>query len=369
MKTYISAIGTANPEHKIAQQDAARFMVESLALSNTEQRKLKALYRLSGIRNRYSVLKDYSRNYGHYTFFPNSENLEPFPGTQARMQLYGKEAAGLGIAAIKNCLSNLKDLEVQEVTHLITVSCTGMYAPGIDIEIVRDLGLPGNVRRTAINFMGCYAAFNALKMANDICQADRKAKVLVVCVELCTLHFQNKADEDNLLSNALFGDGAAALFIEGQEREGIMQLSFENFYCDLAYEGMKDMAWNIGDQGFEMRLSSYIPDFIKGGIQKLTDKLLEAFKSQLSGKVYYAIHPGGKRILESIEQALGLSKSDNQYAYEVLENYGNMSSPTVVFVLQALMRDLTGKDNGKPIVSFAFGPGLTLESMLLKVRA
>jgi alpha-pyrone synthase len=368
MKTYISAIGTANPEHKIAQQDAARFMVESLALSQTEQRKLKALYRLTGIKNRYSVLEDYSRNYGNYRFFPNSENLEPFPGTQARMQVYGKEAARLGVAAIKNCLSQLKELDLQEITHLITVSCTGMYAPGIDIEIVRDLGLPGNVRRTAINFMGCYAAFNALKMANDICRANSEAKVLVVCVELCSLHFQNKADEDNLLSNALFGDGAAALLIEGQERDK-MQLSFENFYCDLAFEGVEDMAWRIGDQGFEMRLSSYIPDFIKGGIGKLTDKLLEAFKSQLTEKVYYAIHPGGKRILEAIEQALGLSKNDNRYAYDVLENYGNMSSPTVVFVLQALMRDLSGEDNGKPIVSFAFGPGLTLESMLLKVKA
>lgn len=367
MKTYISAIGTANPEHKIEQQHAARFMVESLALSTTEQRKLKALYRLSGIRSRYSVLEDYSRNYGHYRFFPNSENLEPFPGTRARMQLYGKEASRLGVKAIKQCLNQLQELELQEITHLVTVSCTGMHAPGIDIEIVRELGLPAHIRRTSINFMGCYAAFNALKMANDTCQANKKAKVLVVCVELCTLHFQNKADEDNLLSNALFGDGAAALLIEGQQREG-MQLSFENFYCDLAFEGVDDMAWHIGDQGFEMRLSSYIPDFIKGGIEQLTHKLLAAFKGQLSDKVYYAIHPGGKRILEAIEQALGLSREDNRYAYDVLTNYGNMSSPTVIFVLQALMHDLSQADNGRPIVSFAFGPGLTLESMLLKVK-
>ncbi len=336
-------------------------------LVHDEQRKLKALYRLSGIKNRYSVLEDYSRNYGNYRFFPNSENLEPFPGTQARMQVYGKEATRLGVSAVKNCLKEVKDFNLQEITHLITVSCTGMYAPGIDIEIVRALGLRGNVRRTAINFMGCYAAFNALKMANDICQANKGARVLVVCVELCTLHFQNKADDDNLLSNAIFGDGAAALLIESQQRDK-MQLSFENFYCDLAYEGIEDMAWHIGDQGFEMRLSSYIPDFIKGGIRQLTDKLLQAFKTQLSGKVFYAIHPGGKRILEAIEQALGLSKDDNRHAYEVLENYGNMSSPTVVFVLQSLMQNLSGKDNGKPIVSFAFGPGLTLESMLLKVR-
>jgi alpha-pyrone synthase len=366
MKTYLSAIGTANPAHKIAQQEAARFMQESLALSNDKKRKLKALYRLSGIKNRYSVLEDYSKSYGYYDFFPNSENLEPFPSTRDRMQVYAKEATQLGLKAISQCLQQLPDFKQEEITHLLTVSCTGMHAPGIDIEIVRSLGLPGHVRRTAINFMGCYAAFNALKLAHDICQANSNSKVLVVCVELCTLHFQNKADDDNLLSNALFGDGAAALLVEAEKRESL-QFSFENFYCDLAYEGINDMAWRIGDHGFEMRLSSYIPDFVKGGISKLSHKLLAAFKNQLNDKVYYAIHPGGKRILEAIEQALGLSREDNRYAYDVLANYGNMSSSTVVFVLKSLMNDLTGKDRDKPVVSFAFGPGLTLESMLLKV--
>lgn len=366
--TYISAIGTANPKHKVAQQDAARFMEESLALSSTEKRKLKALYRLTGIKNRYSVLEDYSKNYGNYDFFPNTENLEPFPSTNDRMQVYQQEAAKLGERAAGSCLDQLPDLDKKEITHLLTVSCTGLYAPGIDIEIVRKLGLPGNIRRTAINFMGCYAAFNAMKLASDICKADSKSKVLVVCVELCTLHFQNKADEDNLLSNALFGDGAAALLVEAEKREST-QLSFENFYCDLAYEGIEDMAWKVGDHGFEMRLSSYIPNFIKGGIKSLTDKLLKTFKHQLSDSVYYAIHPGGKRILEAIEQALGLSREDNRYAYEVLKNYGNMSSSTVLFVLKALMGDLGREDNGRPVVSFAFGPGLTLESMLLRVHS
>ena len=368
MGTYISAIGTANPEYKIEQQKAARFMEESLALNNEEKRKLKALYRLTGISNRYSVLEDYSRHYGDFSFFPNTENLEPFPSTHDRMEVYSEEAARLGTEAVHSCLGRIKGFNLQEVTHLITVSCTGMHAPGIDIEIVKNLGLPGNVRRTAINFMGCYAAFNALKVANDICVAGPESKVLVVCVELCTLHFQNKADEDNLLSNALFGDGAAAILIEAEERQGL-QLSFENFYCDLAYEGIEDMAWKVGDRGFEMRLSSYIPGFVKGGIKNLTDKLLLNFREQLSGSLLYAIHPGGRRILEAIEQSLGLTKDDNRYAYHVLKNYGNMSSSTVLFVLKALMSDLTATDNGRSVVSFAFGPGLTLESMLLKVRS
>ncbi len=368
MKTYISAIGTANPENKIPQQDASRFMEQSLALNNEEKRKLKALYRLSGIQNRYSVLEDYSRDYGEFDFFPNTENLEPFPTTQDRMKVYGEEASNLAVSAIQQCLAQVAGIEKQEITHLITVSCTGMHAPGIDIEIVQKLGLPGSTRRTAVNFMGCYAAFNGMKLANDICRADPTNKVLVVCVELCTLHFQNKADEDNLLSNALFGDGAAAILVESEKRDR-MQFSFENFYCDLEYEGIEDMAWKIGDHGFEMRLSSYIPKFVKGGIKKLTDQLLGAFKGQLNGKAFYAIHPGGRRILEAIEQALGLTKEDNRYAYGILEKYGNMSSSTVLFVLQSLMNDLSSKDNGKPVVSFAFGPGLTLESMLLKVSS
>lgn len=368
MKAFISAIGTANPEHKIAQQDAARFMEQSLALSNEEKRKIKALYRLSGIRHRYSVLADYGKNYGHYAFFPNTENLEPFPSTQDRMQVYSGEASRLAVAAIQQCLGQIPDFNQQEITHLLTISCTGMHAPGIDIEIIQILGLPGNTRRTAINFMGCYAAFNGMKLANDICKADPSSKVLVVSVELCTLHFQNKADDDNLLSNALFGDGAAAILVETVKRDQ-KQLSFENFYCDLAYEGIEDMAWKIGDHGFEMRLSSYIPKFVKGGIKSLTDKLLGAYRSQLASKVFYAIHPGGKRILEAIEQALGLSREDNRFAYDVLENYGNMSSSTVLFVLKALLGDVSEVDNGRPVISFAFGPGLTMESMLLKVRS
>ncbi|WP_040396914.1 type III polyketide synthase, partial [Cesiribacter andamanensis] len=258
MTAYISAIGTATPPHRISQADAARFMTEAMALTPTEKRKLQAVYRLSGIRQRYSVLEDYGQTYGYYRFFPNSENLEPFPSTRERMAVYNAQAPKLALAAATACLKQLQGVTPRDITHLITISCTGLQAPGMDIALVQELGLPASVSRSCINFMGCYAAINGLKLARSICLAEPGSKVLMVSVELCTLHFQNKADEDNLLANALFGDGAAAVLVESEEREGL-QLALEQFYCDLALEGLDDMAWNIGDTGFEMRLSSYIP--------------------------------------------------------------------------------------------------------------
>jgi len=242
-----------------------------------------------------------------------------------------------------------------------------MYAPGLDIDLVKSLNLSSSVNRLCINFMGCYAAFNAIKLADSFCAADPKAKVLIVCTELCSIHFQKEFTEDNLLANALFADGAAALLIEGEPRRGV-NLKPVSFFCDLAPEGEQDMAWTVGDLGFEMKLSAYVPEIIKNGIAKLTSNLLAQISQQLTDVSYYAIHPGGKKILEVIEQELDLSKADNRAAYEVLKNYGNMSSPTVLFVLNEISKNLTNTDDGKKILSFAFGPGLTLESMVLEIH-
>jgi len=250
---------------------------------------------------------------------------------------------------------------------LIVVSCTGMYAPGLDIELVKALGLPTQIQRLCINFMGCYAAFNGLKQADIICQSDPKAKVLVVCTELCSIHFQKENTDDNLLANALFADGSAALLVESSPRNGL-NLKPVSFYCDLAPEGDQDMAWTVGDLGFEMRLSSYVPEVIKNGIKTLTHSLLDQISNSLADISYYAIHPGGKKILEVIEQELNLTREQNKPAYEVLRKYGNMSSPTVLFVLQEASKNLNGMDDKKKILSFAFGPGLTMESMVLEIQ-
>lgn len=360
-------MGIANPPHRISQGQAARFICSALEMEEQDRRKLNALYKASGISQRYSVLDDYNKEPGFYSFFPNSRRLEPFPTVGQRMQLYRQHAPNLAVEAVKDCMK-MREEQLQEVTHLITVSCTGMYAPGIDIELIEKLGLSRNIQRLAINFMGCYAAFNALKAGDAICKSDRDAKVLIVCVELCSIHFQKHTSLDHLISNAIFGDGAAAVLLEPQAA-GKTSLSLEAFYCDIAMEGRNDMAWQIADFGFEMTLSSYVPSLIKEGIKRLTENLFRKIDASIEDTNLYAIHPGGRKILEAIEEALGISKHDNRYAYEVLNNYGNMSSPTVLFVLHKIFHEAANPPENSNIVSFAFGPGLTLEAMALKIHS
>jgi len=364
--SYITSIGTANPNHSFQQQAIANFMVKAMNLSVDEARKLRALFRATGIETRCSVLSDYGREIG-FEFFTDNELVEPFPSTLQRMEVFKKHALNLSLAAVNKCTEKIPSIEKKEITHLVVVSCTGMYAPGLDIDLVKALGLNSSISRTCINFMGCYAAFNALKLADLLCSSEQNAKVLMVCTELCTIHFQKQNTENNMLANALFADGSAALLVEAQPRKGI-NLKPTAFHCDLATEGEQDMAWTIGDWGFEMKLSSYVPDVIRSGIKKLTKSLLERISQNLSDVSYFAIHPGGKKILEVIEQELNISKNSNRHAYEILKRYGNMSSPTVLFVLQEICEELSDKDQNKNILSFAFGPGLTMESMLLQIE-
>ncbi len=340
-------------------------MANSINMAGNERIRLDALYRATGIKRRYSVLPDFGLKAGQYVFFPNNPDLQSFPGTGARMQIYRKEALKLACKALEDCFRQIPENIIQGITHVITVSCTGMYAPGLDIEIAEYLNLPGTTSRTAINFMGCYAAFNALKTADAFCRSDPEATVLIVSVELCTIHYQNSSEWDHILSNAIFGDGAAACLITSSPlTDKAFQL--QGFFCDLEPKGKEEMTWGIGDFGFEMTLSSYVPELIKGGIKHLIKRLLHTFSSANTQIDLYAIHPGGKRILEVIEEELSLDKKQNHYAYSVLENYGNMSSATILFVLKELLNDLSGQDNSKNVLSVAFGPGLTLESMLLK---
>jgi prepilin-type processing-associated H-X9-DG protein len=361
--SYISSIGTANPDNRIDQTLIARFMARAMQLTGEEERRLNALYRSTGIDSRHSVLSDYAK-LEDFQFYSNTKDFEPFPTTRQRLEIFRKEAFALSLKAIENCFQN-HHVPLKAITHLIVVSCTGMYAPGLDIDLVRELQLNSFVRRTAINFMGCYAAFNAIKLADAFCKEDSQNKVLIVCTELCSLHFQKENTEDNWLANALFADGSAALLMEATS-ESKLKLKPVGFHCYLATEAEKDMAWTVGDFGFEMKLSTYVPEAIQKGISQLTATLLSNFSDpQIS---FYAIHPGGRRILEVIEAELNLSKQDLKQSYSVLRKFGNMSSPTVLFVMKEIMQSLKKENAGQDILSFAFGPGLTLESMLLKIQ-
>lgn len=364
--SFITAIGTAVPTNRFSQSTIADFMVRVMQLDYAGSRRLQTIFRSSGILYRHSVLSDFGKE-KEFTFFPNSSDFEPFPSTERRVEEFRAHALVLSRRAIQDCFIERKNFNLDSITHLITVSCTGMYAPGLDIELVKELGLRPNVQRTTINFMGCYAAFNAIKAGDAFCKADQKSKVLIVCTEMCSLHFQKEATDDNLLANGLFADGAAAILMESSPARG-WSLSPIAFHNALSFTDEQHMAWSIGNFGFEMKLSSYVPDVIKGGIKKLTTEMLKTINKRIDNIKHFAIHPGGRKILEVIEKELGISKEQNQPAYHVLSNFGNMSSPTVLFVLQQIMRSLQREDNDSLVLSFAFGPGLTLESILFNIH-
>jgi alpha-pyrone synthase len=364
MPALISSIGTAVPKYSTNQVDIANFMVDRLSLDDDAARELKILYRASGIKTRYSVLPDFQQKGGLLFFNDGKDNIEPT--VASRMNLFKKEALALGMSAVKNAIDQT-NLTPSDFTHLIAVSCTGLYAPGLDIELIEEIGFNTNIERTAINFMGCYAAFNALKAAKYIVNAEPEAKVMVVCVELCTIHYQDKTDADSLLANALFSDGAAAAIITSGGH-GPIELELSQHYADLSLVGKKEMSWNIGDTGFDMKLSGNVPEVIQQGIKELTSSLLHKLPVSLSDIEFFAIHPGGKRIIEVIEKELNISPESNRPAREVLKSFGNMSSPTILFVINHILHSLSSKDDDKKILCFAFGPGLTMESMLLKIK-
>lgn len=352
MSARITTIQKALPKYKISQATALRYMIDKNHLTNSESHDLEVLYRATGIDSRYSVLSDYACIEDN-SFFNKEKSI---PTISQRLFKYNVEAINLSVESAKKCLDQ-RSLDPNQIDHLIYVSCTGMQAPGIDIQLVNELGLRKNTHRTAINFMGCYAAFTALKLAKNICNSSN-SKVLIVCTELCTIHFQEGKEEDYLLANALFGDGSAAVLVESDYKN--TSLIIEDSFCDLLVNGEKEMAWRIGELGFEMKLSAYVPNIIDGGI----NNLLSNFNSEFD---YYAIHPGGKKILSVIEEALGISKKENHWAHSILRNYGNMSSPTVLYVLSSIFENLKLSDDGKSILAMAFGPGITLESMTFKI--
>lgn len=340
--SYVAAIGLANPPHRFGQEEIADFMVRAMQLNGQDSRKLKTIFHASGIDCRYSVIEDYGRH-DNFTFYPNTPDFEPFPSTSKRLELFRQHALGLSVVAVQNMLAKIPDFDLKSVTHLINVSCTGLYAPGLDIEMVRHLDLAPGVQRTGINFMGCYAAFNALKVADAFCAQDRNAKVLIVCTELCSLHFQKTPTNDNLIANALFADGSAAVLVQGRAPSGV-SLVPRTFRSALIADADSDMAWAIGNLGFEMRLSTFVPSLIKGGISSLASSVLDDAGKNIRDIRFFAIHPGGRKILESVEQELNIHPEMNEPAYHVLRNFGNMSSPTILFVLDRIMGQLSARD-------------------------
>jgi len=350
----IVSIGTAVPAYRHKQMDILPFMQNVFAFNEVDRRKMSFQYRQCGIEARYSVLPDFGSPIDKWHFFPQSENLEPFPTLEDRMQKFQQTAAPLALKAIRNCLGKFPS---EKVTHLITVSCTGMSAPGLDLELMDLLQLRPDLCRVAVNFMGCYAVIQALRIADAFCKADPNANVLIISVELCTLHFQKDPTTDNITSSLLFGDGAAAALVSGTENG----LTIENFCSAVDEKGRKDMVWELSSSGFLMTLSGYIPDLIEQDFGKFTHAALENANVSKEEITHWCMHPGGKRILEAIHKSLGFNDGELAHSYEVLKEYGNLSSATILFVLKRIM---DSKPKGK-IFGAACGPGFTMETFIV----
>mgnify|MGYP000918042961 CR=1 FL=1 len=355
--SYIHAIETAVPTHCFSQDSLASFYINSTG-DSSHQRKIRIVAGKTGIDKRYSVIDDFEKQVEDYTFFSKRANLLPEPTLSQRMQIYQQHAVSLSV----NAIEKIHDFERLKsgITHLITVTCTGLFAPGLDIELMRALQLAPSIQRSSVNFMGCNAAIIALKNADAICRSQPDAKVLVVCTELCTIHFQKRYNDDYLLSNLLFGDGSAAVLVGSKPAtDSDMNVKINRFNSLILHNGYHDMAWQLSETGFIMNLTSYVPDLITSNMGDMLDEI----GVRIEDIQHWAIHPGGKRILDDFASALRLDRSALVHSYNVLRKYGNMSSPTVLFVLKDILAKWNSASKGERIFAAAFGPGLSIETM------
>ena len=362
MPVYLHAIETAVPRTAYPQSFIAHTMKRFAAGGDRKQERIISyLYAQSGIETRYSAIPDFVPGADAGIFYSGATDTLRNPTTGERNALYTPEAKRLGADVACRALG-----DSAAVTHVITVSCTGFFQPGLDYHLVRTLGLPASVPRFHLGFMGCYAAFPALRLAKTICDADPSATVLVVVVELCSLHLRFDGDTDALIGGSVFADGAAAAVVSAHTpKPDSPALLLERFDTTLTPTGEGDMAWTIGDNGFSMRLSSYVPEILHANIADAVTPTLAGCGLAAGDVPQWAVHPGGRAIVDKVRSALDLSEASLASSRRVLRDYGNMSAATILFVLHDMMRSDVLAPND-PILAMAFGPGLTVESAILR---
>lgn len=355
-EAYLNRIATAVPAYDV--HNTFHTFAQSLFASDRRRASVfKRMAALSGIEHRYSVLAPAGSGANdainaHEFYRPGA-----FPDTAARMRVFEQYSPALAQAAVERL--DLAD-DRERITHLLITCCTGFSAPGLDFEVVERCNLPRSVERTMIGFMGCYAAINALKLARHIVRSEAEARVLVLNLELCTLHLQETDEIEEVLSFLLFGDGCAAALVTA-EPHGI---ALDRFRA-VVVPGTGDLiTWNIGDFGFDMVLSGQVPGTIHDALQKSVGEILDG--ADIRAIDLWAVHPGGRTVLDAVERAFALAPSSLATSRDVLRHYGNMSSGTVMFVLENMLRNAMVGAKG---CAMAFGPGLTAETMLFSTVA
>jgi len=362
MSFGIRGVGTAVPRELITQDDAARLAVELAGTTYGHGPAVHTLYRKTGVKQRHSALVTSSTNGrpATQTFFPVADDpSDRGPTTGDRMRCYEADAVELAARAARDAIRE-SETSPHAISHLVTVSCTGFSAPGVDIALVERLGLERGVSRTHVGFMGCHGALNGLRVAAALGHSTAPSSVLLCCVELCSIHHQYGADSQQIVANALFSDGAAAVVGSSASPAGAAwRLVDQSSY--LLPDTTDLMSWQIGDNGFSMRLSPQVPDCIRKLLRPWLTQWLARNSLKPDDVQGWAIHPGGPRILAACQEVLEFDDAHLAASREVLANYGNMSSPTVLFILEQLRQ----RGEHLPCVVLAFGPGLTIETALL----
>lgn len=364
MTARIVSIGTAVPPTRIRQEDV-RALFAAQDVDRLTRRRIQAVFDASAIDQRHTVVDELAASVppagDEPVFLDAGLLLSPTTGT--RNDLYTRLAPGLTAEAARNALRDA-GIEASAVTHVVTVSCTGFFAPGPDYRLVRDLGLPTTVERCHLGFIGCAAALPALRVATALAHTRPDAVVLVACVELCSLHVRASSDPQQIVAASVFADGAAAAVVTADPaigRGGGWEI--ERFGTALTDEGETDMVWTIGDNGFEMILSAEVPRIIGREIRGAVGRFLGDGEPPAA----WAVHPGGRSVLDRVEAGLELEPEALAASRAVLRQFGNMSSATILFILASLLRDDALAD-GTRVAGLAFGPGLTVESALMTRR-
>ena len=351
---YINRIATAVPAHDVHQP----FLRFAESLFRKDSGTLSVFQRMaqrSGIEHRYSCLRltpDWET--GPTLDMDALYTRSRFANTAARMRVFERCAPELAMTAIERLGI---DSQRERVTHLVITCCTGFSAPGLDLEIVERCRLPTSTERTVVGFMGCAAAINALKLARHIVRSEPAARVLVVNLELCTLHFQQTMNLAQMLCFLLFADGCSACLVSA-EPKGI---ALDSFRAVMIPDSSELMSWNIRDLGFDMVLSGKVPRAIHDALRAAADEILHCMP--VGSIDLWAVHPGGHTILAAVERALDLPPAALQPSREILRRYGNMSSAAVMFVLREMMRTAAAGARG---CAMSFGPGLIAETMLFR---
>lgn len=359
---FILDIATATPDHAIAKEELVKFYAKALEASGMPAitKKLGFLMEKTKITERYTCIPDFGGK--EHELFTDNNYCQP---VEKRMEVYKQNVLPLASKSIDAILLK-NNIETSDITHLITVSCTGLFAPGIEFLIADEFNLQ-HTEKIALNFLGCYAGIKALKHAHYIAKADPNACILIVSVELCSLHFYPSITDEDIVANLLFADGAASVLVCGDESEHIknnLVLNIDAIGSACIPNTGDLMTWDISSSAFRMYLSKHLVKAIKENIEPVVSGFL---KDRRTDTDFWAIHPGGVRIVEAVKESLQLNESNVEDSLFVLQHYGNMSSPTILFILSRILNRIRNEEqsDNKNIFACAFGPGLTVEMIRL----